>query len=315
MLFSPSARACAATSFRHHLGLGMLAAAGVLWGLGGVSGRMLSSAGAFSALDVAALRMLVGGLALVAIARLTRSPWPRTGRARTRVVVTGVLCAVFQGCYFASVAAGSVAVATLVTIGLSPVIVVTVECLRARRLRAGAAVTLTLAVPGLTLLVRFPAGDGAPIGGVLFATVAAAAFACTVLLNARPLPGLGPVVLAGGGFLVAAAVLAVPAVLTHSRPVSWSSDAVGWLLVLGIGATAIPYALYFAGLTRESASTASVFALLEPLTATVLSAVAFGEALGIGGWIGAALLCASVTAASAGRGRSRTGRWPRPQPD
>ena len=49
----------------------------------------------------------------------------------------------------------------------------------------------------------------------------------------------------------------------------------------------LTYALYTTGLRRVPASVAGVVTLLEPLTATLLGVLVFGERLGAAGVVGA----------------------------
>jgi DME family drug/metabolite transporter len=94
--------------------------------------------------------------------------------------------------------------------------------------------------------------------------------------------------LAGITFGIAAVVLA-PA---FALPGAARQLALGWmgLLYLGAVTTAGAYAVYTAGLRAVPASAAGVASLLEPLTATVLGVMLFGEQLGVAGWAGAVLL-------------------------
>ena len=67
-----------------------------------------------------------------------------------------------------------------------------------------------------------------------------------------------------------------------------------WLLYLGAVATAGAYALYAVGLRFVPASVAGIVTLAEPLTATLLGVLIFGERLGSGGVVGGALLLAAL---------------------
>jgi DME family drug/metabolite transporter len=73
--------------------------------------------------------------------------------------------------------------------------------------------------------------------------------------------------------------------------------AAGWplLVYLGLGPTAVAYALFTAGLGRVPATVAGIVSLLEPLTATTLGLLVFGERLGAVGVAGACLLLAALT--------------------
>src|SRR6266704_2301287 len=101
-----------------------------------------------------------------------------------------------------------------------------------------------------------------------------------VLLGERPTPRL-------------ALALTAPALAT---PGAGRQLALGWpwLLYLGAVTTAGAYALYTAGLRHVPASAAGVASLLEPLTATLLGVILFGERLGVAGWAGAVLLLGAL---------------------
>ena len=104
-------------------GLPFLVASGLLWGTGGLTGSLLGRVAGLPPLAVAAARLTVGGVAILALLAATGRHPPAGRAAWTRIVVIGVLAALFQSCYFAAVALRSVALATLVTIGTAPVIV------------------------------------------------------------------------------------------------------------------------------------------------------------------------------------------------
>jgi DME family drug/metabolite transporter len=65
-------------------------------------------------------------------------------------------------------------------------------------------------------------------------------------------------------------------------------------IYLGLVPTALAYAAYFRGLVRAHPVLAALSALLEPLTAAVLSALLLRERLGVVGWCGAALLVGAL---------------------
>ena len=70
--------------------------------------------------------------------------------------------------------------------------------------------------------------------------------------------------------------------------------AIGLLVALGTGPTAVAYTLYFRGLRSAAASTAALLALLEPLTGAILAAVLLGERLSATGIAGAAIIATAV---------------------
>jgi DME family drug/metabolite transporter len=279
-----------------------LAFAGLLWGTGGLTGTLLGATAGLSPLWVAALRLLTGGALIVAFLVVPLRRWPCGRAAWRRVAVTGLLAATFQAAYFSSVSLTSVSLATLVTIGATPVIVLAAELLLGRRRldRSGVART-ALALAGLGLLVGLPSGGFGPVAvldGAAMALLASAGFAALTLIGATPVPGLGEETLTGLGFTAGGLLLLPLAAFTGGLAVRPSLAALGWLAALATGPTALAYTLYFRGLRGAPASTAALLSLLEPLTATVLSVAFLGNRLGPAGIAGAVLLATAVLAAA-----------------
>jgi DME family drug/metabolite transporter len=277
-----------------------LVLSGLLWGTGGLIGTLFGQAAGVSPLAVAAYRLLAGGGLIVAFLTLTGRRPPTSRAAWSRIAVIGLLSALFQGCYFGAIALTSVSLATLVTIGGTPVIVAVVEHARGRRaLGRSGAITLALALAGLGLLVGRPGGgfsETAVLASAGLALLSAAGFAAVTLLGATPVPGLDELALNGFAFsLGGLALLPLAAALGGGdlgfRP---SLASAGLLAALGIGPTAAAYTLYFRGLRQASASTAALLSLIEPLTAAVLAALVLGNRLSATGIAGAVLLLAAV---------------------
>jgi DME family drug/metabolite transporter len=212
--------------------------------------------------------------------------------------VTGLLAATFQAAYFSSVSLTSVSLATLVTIGATPVIVLGGELLLGRRRLDWSGVMRTvLALAGLGLLVGLPAGGygtDAVLESAGLALLAAAGFAMLTLAGAVPVPGLGEETVTGLGFTLGGLILLPLAAAAGGLAFQPTAAALGWLAVLAAGPTALAYTLYFRGLRSAPASTGALLSLLEPLTATVLSVAFLGNRLGPTGIAGAVLLAAAV---------------------
>ena len=276
-----------------------LVLAGLLWGTGGLTGTLLGRAAGLPPLSVAALRLLAGGTLIVGCRIIPGRRWPAGRAAWTRVAVTGLLAATFQGAYFSAVSLTSVSLATLVTIGATPVIVLAAEVALGRR-RVGWAVAArtVLALAGLGLLVGLPAGGyGTPavLGSAGLAVLASAGFATLTLIGSVPVQGLDDETVTGLGFTAGGLAL-LPLAAASGLDFRPTFAALGWLAVLATGPTAVAYTLYFRGLRAAPASTAALLSLLEPLTATLLSVLFLGNRLSQAGMAGAALLAAAVLA-------------------
>lgn len=322
MPVSTSARMTASSVVRRtsRTGVPYLVLSGLLWGTGGLTGTMLGRIAGLSALSVAAYRLLAGGAIIVAGRALAGRAhagrrWPHGRAAWTRIGTTGLLAATFQGCYFGAVSLTSVSLATLVTIGGTPVIVQAVTRIAGRPAGGRRAVVTTgLALCGLSLLVGFPSGgtgQTAVLASAGLALLAAAGFATLTLVAASPVPGLDDLTVTGFGFTAGGLGLLPLAELSGIgfRP---GPAAIGLLIALGTGPTAVAYSLYFRGLRTAAPRTAALLALLEPLTAAILAALFLGERLSEPGIAGAVLLAVAVVRAvresgSASGGDQRVG--------
>jgi DME family drug/metabolite transporter len=279
-----------------------LVLAGILWGTGGLFGRMLGDATGLSSLAVATYRLAVGGLLLVGYLLVTGARLPRSRAAWARIAAVGALAALFQVSYFTAVWFTSVSVATLVTIGSSPVLVLLA---RPRSADRRGLVAVGLALCGLLLLVGVPA-DGGPstaavLAGGACALVAAAGFTAMSLLGARPVPGLDAMATTGLGFTLGGALLAPLAVATSGLTFAPTPVAIGLLVAFGLVPTAVAYTCYFRGLRGAEAGVGVLMALLEPVTSAVLSAVLLGDRLGASGIAGGLLLCTALVLTARGQ--------------
>lgn len=279
-------------------GLWSLVPAGVLWGAGGPTGSLLAHETGLSPLAVASYRLAVAGLLVIGWLRLARKPLPRTREAWARITVNALLAAVFQACFFAAVSLTNVSLATLLTIGASPALVLTAERVTGRRrVSASMLAAVALAVTGLALLVGTPAGGitttAALTGGGL-ALLSAAGFAAMTLIGTRPVAGLDDLTATGVSFAIGGAVLAAASVPTSGMSFAPTPASVGLLLLLGAVPTAMAYALYFRGLRTTPASTAALIALLEPLVATLLAILFLGDRLSGAGLVGAGLITTAI---------------------
>jgi DME family drug/metabolite transporter len=286
----------AASSPARLRGLGLIALAAISWGTTGSVTTLLVSRAAANPLVIGASRMLVGAVLLALAAHvLAGTMRPARGDA-WRCLALGACMAAFQVAYFTAVTRAGIAVAALVAICSAPIIIATLAAvLLGERPTPRLMLVLVLGVVGTALLVAAPgAGTSGPrpFSGVLLALGAGLAYGVYVVIAKAAVARTPPLPLAALTFGVAA-VLLLPA---FALPGVARQVALGWpgLLYLGAVTTAAAYALYTAGLRSVSASAAGVASLLEPLTATLLGVLLFGEQLGVAGWIGAVLLLVAL---------------------
>lgn len=289
-------------------GLALIALAAVSWGTtGSVTTVLVARAGA-TPLVIGAVRMVVAAALLLAAARLVAGGRGVAAPDRWRCVAAGLCMAGFQAAYFTSVTLAGIAIAALIAICSAPVLIAGLAAaVLGERPTPRLAASLALGVTGTALLVVGPrAGGDAPprfAAGVALALVAALAYALYVVVMKAAVTAGAPLPLAAWTFTTAAVVLA-PALLepgtARQIQLGWP-----WLFYLAAVTTAGAYAAYTIGLRHVSAAAAGVTSLLEPLTATLLGVVLFGERLGGAGWAGAALLLGALAlVALPARGRA-----------
>lgn len=291
----------------HRTGLGWLVLAGVTWGTSGTLGVLLRGESGLGLLPAGGYRILVGGLLILAFVLVTgRLRLPHTASGWRRVVALGLASGLYQVAFFTAIGFVGIAVATLVTIGSTPIMVLAVEALTGRvRLTGRLALALAAALVGLVLLAGSPPA-GLPLGDALIGAglslVAGASFAGISLLGANPDPDFDDAT--GTGVAFVGGGLVVLAVASAFGPIGFTVTPWALLLVVALGLvpSAVAYLSYLRGLRTQSGTVGSLVALLEPITATTLAAVVFAEWLPPVGAVGAALLLAAVVLTTLGSG-------------
>ena len=272
--------------------------AALCWGTSGLSGRVVADRSDLSPLDVAWSRLAIGAVALLAAWALTsrrrtvRVPLTRPVAVRLALVAAGL--AAYQLAYFSAVARAGVSIATLVALGLAPLLIAVGAVLLGHgRPNAATLTALVVALAGLSLLVGVSAGADsgtAVLLGALTATGSALGYA-VVTLAGGGVPAGVPVTLVG---FAGGAVLLTPAVLAGGIAVPTDPVAIGVLIYLGLVPSALAYGLFFTGVRTVPGAVASIVTLLEPLTATALATAFLGERLAPGAVVGGLLLLAAV---------------------
>lgn len=294
-----------APSSRARLGLLQVCLAGVLWGTGGLVVTVLHERDGLGAMTASAWRMGIAAVALVAFA-LATSRWAAV-RATLRTdpraaVVVGCGTAAYQALYFVSVLLVGVSVATVVSLGLAPLLAAAWEHAAARtRPSRRDLVVLAAALVGLVLVSATghgsaPAG-GSPGLGLGLAAVAGATYAVTTVLGRHLAQRADPVALTtaatGAGAVVLLPALALAA--ARGEPVGTTgAGSLALLAYLGVATMALAYGLLYAGLRTTSGSAATVATLVEPVSAALLAALVLGERLTAPAVLGCALVLSAV---------------------
>jgi DME family drug/metabolite transporter len=290
------------------LGLLEVCAAGVLWGTGGLVVTVLHERDGFGAMTVSAWRMALAAVALVGFAVGTRRWGAVQATMRTHpvlAVLVGCGTALYQGLYFISVLLVGVSVATVVSLGLAPLLAAVWEHATARsRPSTREAGVLAAALAGLVLISMTarhgsPAPGDEPGLGLILAVAAGATYAATTVLGhslARRVDAVAVTTCATAAGAVALLPFLGIAAATGEPVLSADPGSLALLAYLGLATMALAYGLLYAGLRTTSGSAATVATLVEPLSAALLAAVLLGERLTWPALLGGALILAAVVA-------------------
>ena len=292
-------------------GLALVAGAAVLWGTVGVASKALYGVVDISPLVVGFFRLALSVPLLLALSLYAfgRRTFAFRGRDLPLVLGLGASIALYQVFYFTAVATAGVAIATLVTICTAPLFVVVLAVgLLGERITGRVVLALAVGLAGTVLLVGFP-GDGGRAGadiwtGAAWALGSAFSYAVFTLCSRALAPRHHPFPLIAVGFGTGALIL-LP--VAAAAGLTWSYPPAGWgfLLYIGLVPTAFAYVVYFRGMRTTPATVASIATLMEPLAATLLAWLLFGERLGLLGGVGGVLLLASIILLT-GRQRNST---------
>jgi len=221
-----------------------------------------------------------------------------TPPAPSRLGLLLIALAAYQVCYFSAVPRTSVAVTALLAICTAPLMVAGLSrLLLQERFARITLLALAVGITGTVMLVVGPTGGRVRLAGefafgALLALGAALAYAFVVVLSKRLLLEMNPLAIVGLSFPIGAGLLSPVAL--HSSSIPQTGTQWGLLLYLGVIPTALAYILYIFGLRTTSATVASIVTLLEPLTATTLGFLLFGERLGALCLMGAVLLLGAL---------------------
>jgi DME family drug/metabolite transporter len=296
--FFSSAFSSAATGAR--LSLLQVSAAGILWGTAGVVVQVVAERTGLGALAIGFYRLAAAaGVLLLIGLPARRRIWAAFRAAPLAVIVAGVGLAAYQGLYFVAVRLGGVSIATVVSLGIAPVLLSAWETLRTRQRPSTATLTASAAaIIGLVLIAGATMEPGASTAagfGLLAAIGSGIVYAASTAISRHTTQGVEPLTLTTLSCTVGA-ISILPLAAAEGLAFTPEAGPIALLIYAGAITTALAYALFYTGLRRISGSVAVVVTLLEPLTAALLAVILINEPLGVTTVIGGLLLLGAVAA-------------------
>ncbi|MEU8238653.1 EamA family transporter [Actinoplanes missouriensis] len=290
------------------LSLLQLSAAGILWGTAGVVVQVVAESTGLGAVAIGFYRLLSAAAVLLLLGLFTRNRNGSTPATGTRqllvafrgapvvIVLAGAGLAAYQALYFVAVRLGGVSIATVVSLGIAPVLLSAWETARTRqRPGTGVLVASAAALIGLALIAGATVDTGAPAAGLglLAAVGSGVVYAASTALSRHTTQGVQPLTLTTLSCTIGAITL-LPIAAVEGLAFTPRVTPIALLVYAGAITTALAYALFYTGLRRTAGSVAVVVTLLEPLTAALLAVVLIDEPLGAATVAGGALLLGAV---------------------
>jgi drug/metabolite transporter, DME family len=283
--------------FQFNKGFMFVVLAAALWGTSGIVSKTLYSLSATNAFSIAFFRLGVAAPVFLLVAlisqrqKLFQIPLPDV----LLMAFTGAMVAASQLCYFASVSLAGVAIATLVTVCTSPILVLVLTVILGyEKLNSRLLTSLALAIFGTVLLVGVTGEiPKTVLQGVFLALGSALGYAAMTLVGRNVAGRYSPLQINSIVFTVGAILLLIVA-LANGLVLHYSVAGWGLVVYLGLIPSVLGYALFIKGMQTTSASVVSILTLIEPLTATLLAYFFFAESLSASAWVGALLVLSAI---------------------
>lgn len=258
----------------------LVLSAGILWGIIGIFVRRLTAWG-FDSMQIVAVRawttvVLLGLYLLLA----DRTKFKVKLADWWCFVGTGLVSVVFFNfCYFKAITLTSLSVAAVLLYTAPAFVTVFSALLFREKITRIKVLSLISTFVGCALVSNITAGIGSlNLRGILLGLGAGLGYALYSIFSRFALQkGYHPLTISFYTFLIAA----VGTLPFAGRAVS-AMQSIGTLwfcLLFGLITTVLPYITYTSGLDKMQNSQAAIIASIEPVTATLLGVIVFGEAM------------------------------------
>ena len=284
---------------RTALGFILTITGGILWGFSGSCGQYLFTFHSVTSDWLVPIRMLCTGLILLVMSTIKNKEkifdvWHGKKNVVTMAAFTVFGLVLCQYAYFRAIEFSNAGVATVLQY-LSPAMILAFTCIKNKRMpKIFEIVAIILAIGGTFLIAAGGSENMQLSPKALFWGLAAAVFLVCYSLIPAPLLKISdtPTVLGWG--MLAGGICLMPVF----RP--WEiMPVISLPLILALGSiiifgTVIAYSFYLEGIHLIGASKASVISSIEPVSATVISALWLGTEFAATDFIGFAMIISTI---------------------
>ncbi|MDO5864979.1 MULTISPECIES: DMT family transporter [unclassified Paenarthrobacter] len=238
----------------------------------------------------AALRALIAGAVLLAVAVFRREPTPRGARTWALIAVMGIVNVTLAfSAMFGGLAGLSTGAASVLANAQPLLIVLPAWWIYKERVSARTLAAMGTGFAGL-LAVALPSGTGT---GAWLSITAALAVTAGTLISRQVKADVLQVI--AWHFLIGGAILAVIAVLTEGAPViNWGVRFIGILLYVSLVGTAAAFLGWFTEVRQCRLDAVTAWTFLVPVFGILLSMVVLGERQSSWSLVGMGLVIVSM---------------------
>lgn len=287
----------------------MVAAGAALWGTIGIFINQLDIAG-FSSLEIVALRVVSATFILFFVIKF-RYPDQLSIRFNHLFyfIGTGILSiCFFNWSYFTAIKETSLSVAVILLYTGPAFVVILSRFLFREKLTFPKIAALILTFTGAALVVELIPFSAGSISwyGIIVGTGAGFGYALYSVFAKFALKKYSPITIIFYTFLTASVFMLPFSGIMNIHSIESLANLNTLLTVAGLGIfpTALAYLLYTEGLARIEAGNASITSIVEPVTASLIGVILYGDKLNIYQSGGMLLVIISVTAIQLHRNKS-----------
>lgn len=281
-------------------GIVFAALGGICWGFSGTCAQLMTSGFGVPVAWITCVRLLLAA-AIFLVVCAVREPRNllavlRDARSLGRIAAFSLLGVLLtQVSYLSAISYTNAGTGTVLE-RLGLIVIMAFVCLRTRRLpRLREAIGLVLAIGG-TVLIATKGNSGSlaiPAEGLFWGIVSAFALAFYTLLPGKVLEKWGSFIVTGLAMLIGGSVATV-AVQPWTIPVEVTPALAGVMFAMIIVGTFAAYLFYLQGITDAGPVRAGLVGCVEPVSATVISAVWLGTPVGLVDILGCVMIIGMV---------------------
>ena len=282
----------------------LIVTAGVFWATMGIFVRALAAYG-FDSIQISAFRLLSAALCFILILALKDKSGLKV-RLKDMPLFIGLgvgSVAIMTCCYFSAINMLEMSTAAIL-LYTSPIWVMLMSIFFFHEKVTGRKIIALVCAFLGCVLVSGIGGGNVNLPGLVVGVVSGIAYGLYSIFGNVLLRRYSPFTVTAYGFSIAGiAVLALARPAEMGAIIAGSGNAKLILLVLatGVVTAVVPYLLYTIGLKYVEPSRAAILATSEPMMATVLGAIVYGEALGFASAAGILGILAAILVLNTGR--------------